>query len=176
MSVYTKQQISSVEETAYFWRKRPSRTLIATEEKSMPDFKASNILKKFEEKKGEKLPQNLKPSDPASKTIFRIDSICKKGFAGPGVKKTNQDNFFIYKNFLDSPDHIFLGVCDGHGMFGHDVSGYLVNQLPQNLNTALLKNNIKSIFVACNYGMFTNILYNITLFYLTNQEWQVRIM
>ena len=41
MSVYTKQQISSVEETAYFWRKMPSRTLIATEEKSMPDLKAS---------------------------------------------------------------------------------------------------------------------------------------
>ena len=41
MSVYTKQQISSVEETAYFWRKMPSRTLIATEEKSMPDFKVS---------------------------------------------------------------------------------------------------------------------------------------
>ena len=40
-SVYTKQQIFSVEETAYFWRKMPSRTLIATEEKSVPDFKAS---------------------------------------------------------------------------------------------------------------------------------------
>ncbi|KAB0383277.1 hypothetical protein FD755_005194 [Muntiacus reevesi] len=40
-SVYTKQQIFSVDETAFFWRKRPSRTLIATEEKSMPDFKAS---------------------------------------------------------------------------------------------------------------------------------------
>ena len=40
-SVYTKQQIFSVEETAYFWRKMPSRTLIATEEKSVPDFKVS---------------------------------------------------------------------------------------------------------------------------------------
>ena len=134
--------------------KEKKRTM--NQSKSQNDI-GSDILKKFEEKKGEKLPQNLKPSDPASKTIFRIDSICKKGFAGPGVKKTNQDNFFIYKNFLDSPDHIFLGVCDGHGMFGHDVSGYLVNQLPQNLNTALLKNNIKSITSPLDFPLISNV-------------------
>ena len=29
------------------------------------------------------------------KIVKSIQSLCKKGFSGPGIKKTNQDNFFI---------------------------------------------------------------------------------
>ena len=87
----------------------------------------------------------LKPSDSQSKNIIRIESICKKGFAGPGIKKTNQDNFFIYNNFLNNSKNIFLGVCDGHGSCGHDVSAYLVNNLPQNLNAALISKKYDDI-------------------------------
>ena len=124
--------------------------------KSQNDI-GSEFIKKNLEDKIDISQENLKPSDPTSKKIRQIESICKKGFAGPGVKKTNQDNFFIYKNFIDNPEHIFLGVCDGHGMFGHDVSGYLVNHLPQNLNTSLLKDNVKSISNSADYPKISDI-------------------
>ena len=79
------------------------------------------------------------------KIITKLQTLCKKGFAGPGVKKTNQDNFFIYNNFNNNSNYIYLGVCDGHGMFGQDVSGYLVNTLPQNMNTNLLTGDISTL-------------------------------
>jgi len=81
------------------------------------------------------------------KVITKLQTLCKKGFAGPGVKKTNQDNFFIYNNFNNNSNFIYLGVCDGHGMFGQDVSGYLVNTLPQNMNTNLLTGDISSLAI-----------------------------
>ena len=79
------------------------------------------------------------------KSISLLESICKRGFAGPDIKKTNQDNFFIYNNFNNNPNYIYLGICDGHGMFGQGVSTFLVNNLPQNLNSFLLSQNIKNV-------------------------------
>ena len=42
VSGYTTQQIFSVDETALYWEKMPSRTFIAGEEKLRLNFKASN--------------------------------------------------------------------------------------------------------------------------------------
>ena len=102
--------------------------------------KINNILEKHE--KNEK---NKKFSKKIEKKITGLQSLCKKGFAGPGVQKENQDNFFIYNNFNNNKDYIYMGVCDGHGIFGQDVSGYLVNVLPQNMNTEILDQDLSLI-------------------------------
>jgi len=66
----------------------------------------------------------------------------KIGFSGAGVKKVNQDNFFIHKNFNNISDNIFMSVCDGHGMYGHEVSLFLKEKLPFNLNKELVSKKI----------------------------------
>ena len=75
------------------------------------------------------------------KIIDKIDNLCKRGFNGPDVKKINQDNFFIYNNFNNNPNYVFMGVCDGHGLYGHHVSSFLANTLPQNMNDNILEKN-----------------------------------
>ena len=64
---------------------------------------------------------------------------------GPGVEKQNQDNFFIYSNFNNNPNNIYMGVCDGHGDFGKEISSFLVTNLPLVLGNFLRIFNIKDI-------------------------------
>ena len=80
-----------------------------------------------------------------TKYIKKIESLCKKGYSGPGIKKTNQDNFFIYNNFNNNSNYVYLGVCDGHGIFGQDISTYLVNNLPHNMNKKIMSKNLKNL-------------------------------
>ena len=100
------------------------------------------------------------PVKTIQKQVSKVESICKVGYAGPGVEKKNQDNFFIYKKFLNNPELMYLGVCDGHGMFGHDISAYLVNMLPQNLNSDLIKDDITSIFKDSEFSKISDIATN----------------
>ena len=83
----------------------------------------------------------IKKPNKIIKKIYKIESLCQVGYSGPGIVKYNQDNFFIYKNLNDENNVLFIGVCDGHGLFGHDVSKYLIKHLPENLNKALKKTN-----------------------------------
>ena len=108
-------------------------------EKALNNDENKNKSKNKSRKKGKK------PKDLSEKEIKKIESICKKGFLGADVEKTNQDNYFIYKNFIDNPDYIFFGVCDGHGAFGHEVSGYLVYDIPLTINELLSKKRIRTI-------------------------------
>ena len=75
------------------------------------------------------------------KKIKCMHDLCKTGLSGD-EKKVNQDNFFIFKNFVKGFDNIYMGVCDGHGYYGHEVSGFIKENLPMNLNHALKKENL----------------------------------
>jgi len=102
---------------------------------------SNNINKSIEEINKLLNDKIIKKSNKITKKIYKIESLCQVGYSGPGMVKYNQDNFFIYKNLNDESNVLFIGVCDGHGMFGHDVSKYLITHLPKNLNKALKKTN-----------------------------------
>ena len=51
--------------------------------------------------------------------------------------KTNQDNFFVSK--FPQYNMNFIGVCDGHGNYGHLVSEFLKTNLPKNFESELNK-------------------------------------
>ena len=119
--------------------------------RSQSDIDSDYIIKKLEKdsnsisKNQESSTKELKPNEFEEKKILRIDSICKRGFAGPGIKKINQDNYFIFNNLINNKDYIFMGICDGHGVHGHDISNYLVINLPQNLNEKLISEKINDL-------------------------------
>ena len=115
---------------------------------------------------------NLKNNFKPKKKIFKgkkikcMHDLSKTGLSGDD-KKVNQDNYFIFKNFVQGFDNIFMGVCDGHGYYGHEVSGYIKENLPMDLNHLIkmkklnvltddLSPVIKSAFVLENKSLLRN--------------------
>ena len=100
------------------------------------------------------------------KNIKCIHDLSKTGLAGD-EKKVNQDTYFIFKNFVQGFENIYMGVCDGHGYYGHEVSGFIKENLPMNLNHSLRQKNldlikddlspiIKECFVQENQNLLNN--------------------
>jgi serine/threonine protein phosphatase PrpC len=104
-------------------------SLFAKNKKDINDEKTNNI----EEIKKEKIWNG--------KTIKCMHDLSKTGLAGD-EKKVNQDNYFIFKNFVNGFENIYMGVCDGHGYYGHEVSGFIKENLPMDLNHALKKKKL----------------------------------
>lgn len=106
-------------------------TSIVEEESNM------QIMNKIQQKSQSlnKPNENSTPSDSSKviKTIRCMHDLSKTGMSGED-KKYNQDRCFIYPNFNNSKDNIYMGVCDGHGYYGHEVSGYIWENLPSDLN------------------------------------------
>lgn len=56
--------------------------------------------------------------------VFKIGYACKKGLK---PESPNQDDFCIFR-----ADNVSIfGVFDGHGPYGHDISGYVQENLPR---------------------------------------------
>ena len=75
------------------------------------------------------------PNPPAfmGKKIKCIHDISKTGLSAE-EKKVNQDRDFIFHNFVSGFENIYFGVCDGHGYYGHEVSEFIKENLPMDLN------------------------------------------
>lgn len=99
-----------------------------------------------------------------SKCIKHFYEISKVGYSGHGVKKINQDSKFVFSNLLNNPNYYFLGVCDGHGSYGHDVSKYISEILPIEVNSELIRNKdeskrnyiIEQVFLNVNFKLFND--------------------
>ena len=119
-----------------------NQKLLKKESNKSLNINKKTILQKSNKKE---YPNMAFSKSRETKYIKKIESLCKKGYSGPGIKKTNQDNFFIYNNFNNNSNYVYLGVCDGHGLFGQDISTYLVNNLPHNMNKKIMSKNIKNL-------------------------------
>lgn len=69
-------------------------------------------------------------TEPFAKSTFRFAIRTRAGVAPNGTRKINQDSFIFHTNFGKKSDRYLLGVCDGHGMNGHFVSGFVKDSLP----------------------------------------------
>ena len=91
-------------------------------------------------KRSKKEEENIKP--PVNKKIKNIHQLTHVGFNGVKDKDFNQDITFIEKNFAGDNSYIYFGVCDGHGVVGHEVSDFIKKNLPKELSKSLDKKDI----------------------------------
>ena len=96
------------------------------------------------------IPNNLIPIGAKTthqlKNIRKIHHISKIGYSVECNKKSNQDCYFINKNFTNDVDSIFFSVCDGHGL----------NELKQRIqlgekDSLKVQQIIEKVFLSVNY-------------------------
>ena len=54
--------------------------------------------------------KNKAPKWPKGKIIKCMHEFTKTGYSGEDEKKVNQDNFFVFSNFCNKNEYMFLGV------------------------------------------------------------------
>ena len=105
-------------------------------------------IKKEKEKKKEKEITKEKEKEESTKPKYVTKKIkdilpyTHVGFDGEEPKENNQDNYFIYKNFMNKKDYIYMSVCDGHGIEGHFVSDFMKEILPYDMSENLKNCNL----------------------------------
>ena len=77
-----------------------------------------------------------------AKKIRKIHHFTHVGFNGEKDKDYNQDIAFLEKNFAGNNSFLYMAVCDGHGVEGHHVSGFIKKTLPKDLSNALMNKEI----------------------------------
>ena len=93
-------------------------------------------------KKSYSILASSKPKTPKLKKTSNklITGICSKTATGTingKPKPNNQDDFFIIQNYAQNKSQTLIGVMDGHGIYGHEVSAFVKRQLP-----LMIENNL----------------------------------
>ena len=99
-------------------------------------------LQKDNKEKQNKIIKEKKEENKCIKKIKEILPYTHVGFDGEEPKEKNQDNYFVYKNFMNKKNYIYMSVCDGHGVEGHFVSDFIKEILPYDMSENLQAFNI----------------------------------
>lgn len=67
--------------------------------------------------------------------VSKYSYLSNTGYIPENPSKTNQDSYIIHINFADQQDSYLFGVCDGHGVYGGEVSSFIKQRLPQILSS-----------------------------------------
>ena len=141
-------QNSKLEQTKQEKENKPEESKVNNEERSQSQPPINPINKKniLEESAKKEMENNIieenKTNNKIIKKIKDIYPYTHVGFDGEQPKENNQDNYFIFKNFADNNDYIYMSVCDGHGVEGHFVSEFIKEILPYYMSENLKHNNI----------------------------------
>ena len=104
-----------------------------SEKKNKKKLVLNNFIKNITYEKKEKKSKTV-PEKINLRSIEQIGIITKAGEEDDGGEKINQDDYFDYDL---SCGYKFIGVCDGHGEDGQNVSDYLKCVLPEELDKEL---------------------------------------
>ena len=106
-----------------------------TQKKKNPRSNSTEMPQKLSEIVNNKQiqKQESKKVLPYRKNRPRIHHFTHVGFDGEADKAHNQDIAFIEENFTGNQNYIYMSVCDGHGVEGHNVSGFIKKILPKEM-------------------------------------------
>ena len=112
------------------------------EEEEEKEKKGKRKISKSEKIINKKEKEESTKPKYVTKKIKDILPYTHVGFDGEEPKENNQDNYFIYKNFMNKKDYIYMSVCDGHGIEGHFVSDFMKEILPYDMSENLKNCNL----------------------------------
>ena len=73
--------------------------------------------------------------------VTKFSFATKTGFSPKNTNKVNQDQYLVMPHLGEYRRTHFFAVCDGHGVFGREVSDFVKNNLAMTV-----QQGIKSMF------------------------------
>ena len=78
---------------------------------------------------GQQRQNNNPPPKKFDNCVTKFSFATKTGFSPKNPGKTNQDSYLVLPHLGEYRRTHFFAVCDGHGVFGKEVSEFVKTQL-----------------------------------------------